>query len=128
MKTLLAIIAMLGVTFFSCSRNENINTVYAEDFATAIKAPGAQLLDVRTENEFGYGHIAGAVNIDMQNPDFVKLVKAKFNIKKPILIYCHSGRRSLRAAFVLEKQGFRLVNLYGGMIAWEQAQLPTTRD
>lgn len=38
-----------------------------------------------------------------------------------ILTVCRSGARSSAAARLLAEQGFRVVNLRGGMMAWESA-------
>jgi len=46
-----------------------------------------------------------------------------------VVMVCRSGARSAQAAVKLKKQGFVDVhNMGGGMLAWERAKLPTTRD
>jgi rhodanese-related sulfurtransferase len=48
--------------------------------------------------------------------------------KKPVLIYCASGRRSAAAAAFLKEKGFtKVVDLAGGIGAWQQAGMPVTR-
>ena len=47
---------------------------------------------------------------------------------KPIIMVCRSGSRSAGACGILSKQGFTEVyNLAGGMIAWQQSNLPTEK-
>ncbi|RRO17124.1 rhodanese-like domain-containing protein [Flavobacteriaceae bacterium 14752] len=78
-----------------------------------------QLLDVRTPAEFNQQHISKAVNIDVFKSDFVQKCQSKFEMSKPILLYCRSGQRSLNAAKKLDQIGFQdIYNLKGGMIAW----------
>ena len=49
--------------------------------------------------------------------------------KNQIFVICRSGRRSLKAAEMLESAGFESVyNVEGGMIDWEASGLPVLRD
>ena len=45
---------------------------------------------------------------------------------KKIAVYCRSGRRSAGAAGKLSYEGYKLVNLKGGIIAWKAANMPVT--
>jgi rhodanese-related sulfurtransferase len=50
---------------------------------------------------------------------------AQWSREQPLLLICHSGGRSGRAAAALSELGFSTVyNLVGGMLAWEAAGLP----
>ena len=43
-----------------------------------------------------------------------------------IVVVCHHGARSFRVALFLEQQGFsNIINLYGGMAAWQRDVEPT---
>jgi rhodanese-related sulfurtransferase len=79
------------------------------------------VLDVRTPSEFAEGHIASAVNIDQGQSDFIEKTRAALPTDKRIAIYCRSGRRSANAAGRLAVEGYRCVNLKGGIIAWKEA-------
>jgi len=82
---------------------------------------GAVVLDVRSPDEFARGHVAGAVNIDINAPGFASKV-ADFDKSKPILVNCHAGSRGAIASAELAKLGFKTVcNLEGGLSAWEKA-------
>ena len=79
------------------------------------------VLDVRTKKEFDAGHVPGAINIDVNAPDFQEKV-AKLDKSKTYLIHCAAGGRSVTACKKLAPAGFeRLVNLEGGYKAWEKA-------
>jgi len=54
------------------------------------------VLDVRTQKEFEAGHIPGAVNIDVNAPDFPERV-TKLEKNKTYLVHCGAGVRSARA-------------------------------
>ncbi|MCC7297096.1 MAG: rhodanese-like domain-containing protein [Bacteroidia bacterium] len=67
---------------------------------------GAVILDVRTKGEFQQGHIAGAVNIPL---DQLGSSIGKLKKEKAIITCCASGMRSAAAKNLLRKQGFAQV-------------------
>jgi rhodanese-related sulfurtransferase len=79
------------------------------------------LIDVRTPGEFNGGHIAGAVNIPVEELD-QRLSEVPAD--KDIVVYCRSGNRSATASRILTSSGFEGVYDMGGIIAWQQAGLP----
>jgi rhodanese-related sulfurtransferase len=50
--------------------------------------------------------------------------KAALPDSKTIAVYCRSGRRSASAANRLAAEGYKCVNLKGGIIAWKEAGMP----
>ncbi len=81
--------------------------------------PGAQIVDVRTPQEFAKGYIEGAVNLNYNDPAFLDQCVAQLDKDRPVLLYCHSGRRSALSAKLLAAKGFREVyDLAGGYVAW----------
>ncbi|MBL7979847.1 MAG: rhodanese-like domain-containing protein [Bacteroidetes Order II. Incertae sedis bacterium] len=93
-------------------------------FAEAAKQPGVQIVDVRTAQEFGMGHLAKSRNIDIMEPGFENRVQL-LDKEKPVLIYCAVGSRSARAAEIMSGLGFKTVtNLSGGIQAWGSAGMP----
>ena len=93
--------------------------VEAYTFDNLIDMGNNQIIDVRTVEEFKVGSISGSVNIDYWNPEFLTLVKKKFDKNFPLLIYCAGGGRSALAADQLHKKGFKLIyNLDGGYDAY----------
>lgn len=84
----------------------------------------AVLLDVRAPEEYASGHIEGAKLININDPSFVDEV-AKLDKDKTYYINCRSGARSGRACQYMASQGFsNLINLQGGIMAWEASRLP----
>jgi len=79
------------------------------------------VLDVRSPEEFAKGHIPGAINADINSPEF--MVKAvQFDKKQTILVNCHVGSRGAIASAKLAGLGFKTVcNLEGGLDAWEKS-------
>lgn len=78
----------------------------------------AILLDVRTPEEFGFGHLEGAMNINWYDADFKDKVAALDRLKT-VYVYCKAGGRSAKAADVMREMGFKkVVNLEGGYDAY----------
>jgi len=104
-----------------------IQSIDPEQFKKLLYLDEIQLVDVRTQEEFQAGHIKDALNIDIKQANF-KSKLSSFDKNKPILVYCRSGKRSSDAAEILKEMGFtKIVSLEGGMIAWEEADLPINK-
>ncbi len=81
-----------------------------------IVAAGARLLDVRTPEEFGAGHLRGAVNIPVAE---LRARLAEVGPRdRPVVVYCASGVRSSHAAQLLRAAGFTAVYDLGAMSNW----------
>lgn len=124
----LIIMAMSATQISSCNSNDNITSVSASEFDKEIKANSVQLLDVRTPQEYAEGHIDGASNINIQSDDFQQRAEKELSKDSTILVYCRSGRRSMEAAEMLTKLGYKVVNLKGGIIEWKGDGLPVTTE
>lgn len=78
----------------------------------------AQLIDVRTPEEFNSKHLENAVNIDYNGANFDTEI-AKLDKTKPTFVYCLSGGRSSSAVAKMQELGFtELYNMEGGMMKW----------
>ena len=100
---------------------QNYENTDPEGFAKLIAEPDVVILDVRTAEEFNEGHIENALNIDVKQSDFMQKAKATLSKEKRIAVYCRSGKRSANAATELGAEGYKVVNLYGGILAWKEA-------
>ena len=120
----LIIIIMSAIQSSGCSHNDGIVSVPATEFAKEIKTDSVQILDVRTPQEYADGHIDGAKNIDIQSDNFPQIAEKELSKDSAILVYCRSGRRSMAAAEQLAKLGYKVVNLKGGILEWQEAGLP----
>lgn len=87
--------------------------------------PGeALIVDVREPNEFTgeLGHIPGAILVPLAT---VESATKTWDREKDVVLVCRSGGRSARAARQLVELGFtRVMNMRGGMIAYNEAHLP----
>lgn len=76
------------------------------------------LIDVRTPSEYAQGHLPRSVNIPLQQLTITKKLPAA---DTEMLVYCHSGARSRRAAAALRKLGYTNVHDLGGLMHWPHA-------
>jgi rhodanese-related sulfurtransferase/SAM-dependent methyltransferase len=86
---------------------------------------GANLIDVREDNEFEAGHAEGATHIGRGVIE--RDIVGKFPDKNAeLVLYCGGGFRSALAADNLQKMGYRNVfSMIGGWTAWKEANAPT---
>jgi rhodanese-related sulfurtransferase len=83
------------------------------------------LVDVREDNEWAGGHIPGAVHAPLSR--FAEAA-ARLPKDKPVIFYCQGGVRSRRALDMAKDHGLNPEgHLGGGIAAWRDSGLPTTR-
>lgn len=111
----IASVAMIELS--SCSAQPQASV---EEFEQEMKASNIVLLDVRTPQEFRSGYIPNAININIYDNAFQAKALA-LDKSKTILIYCRSGSRSAHAANVLRKNGYKVMEMRGGIGAWRAA-------
>ena len=107
-KLLTCFFAMLGLT--SACGQQNYEDVDVQQFAALVGDTDVVVLDVRTAGEFREGYIEKA--------------KATLPADRKIAVYCRSGRRSANACRQLAAEGYQVVNLKGGIMAWTGSQMP----
>ena len=139
MKILCIISAILCILLTACGNDSSIGIIGGADGPTSIIVAGKGekamyqqitpqeakkimdsgeehiILDVREQDEFDEGHIAGAILIPYTE---IKNKSAEMlpNKDAQILVYCRSGRRSKIAAESLSKLGYTNVKEFGGII------------
>jgi thioredoxin 1 len=119
---------LLFITILLFGKSVVAQQVSIKEFAEAMaKTPNAQLLDVRTAGEYGGGHLIGAKNIDVKQPDFENKL-AELDKTKPVFVYCLSGGRSKTAHELLVKNGFTVTELAGGYLKWSSENMPVEGD
>ena len=106
---------------------KSVKNVGVEDFDRLRAGANTVVLDVRTEKEFKAGHIPGAVNLDVNAPDFQKKL-AELDKGKTYLVHCAHGARSAKACTMMDKVAFtNVVNLQPGLSEWEKAGKPVEK-
>lgn len=127
MKTLLATIILAGL--LSCqSSKPGFRSVSVDEFQHLIADSSVIRLDVRTAKEFDEGHIPNAVNIDVLQPDFLHKALSSLPRKRTIAVNCRSGKRSKKAAELLAKKGYKVVELDTGFNGWLEEGKEVTKE
>jgi rhodanese-related sulfurtransferase len=110
------------------SKTAGFKEVTAAQVTHFINREEGVVADVRSQDEFRAGHIAGALHIlptDIKSGTVPALEKRKSN---PIIVVCKSGTAAQESAGALVKAGFEQVYLLkGGLLAWEDAKMPLVR-
>ena len=102
----------------------DIRQIDPADAAQRVES-GALLLDVREPDEWTAGHAPGAKHVPLG-----ELAGRADELPKdrPIVAVCRVGGRSNKAAEALVNAGYDVVNLAGGMQAWNAAGQPVVTD
>ena len=88
-----------------------------------IEAGSHTVIDVRTPAEYEQAHIVGALNIDVEAPDFGERI-AELDPDEPYLLYCRTGRRSGLAAQQMAAAGFTDITDGAGLADLARAGAP----
>ena len=104
-------VALAAVLTFGCGRGGDVS----RPSARAMVEKGALLVDVRTPEEYAEGHIPDAINVPVQE---LEARMAELPKDRPIVVYCRSGKRSARAASMLQAAGYTSIHDLGAMSSW----------
>ena len=96
----------------------------ASTLADRLGDRSVHILDVRQPAEWRHGHIRGSQNLPLMQ---LKHRLATLPQGKTIVTVCASGHRSAAAARTLERAGYQVENLKGGMHAWARTGLPVEK-
>lgn len=91
--------------------NQSANSLECPE-AREMVANGAQLVDVRSPQEFAMGAIPGSKNLPLQA---IHSAEEHLDKSKPVIVYCASGMRSGQALGVLSQMGFNAVHNLGSI-------------
>jgi rhodanese-related sulfurtransferase len=117
------VVARAKATIKECTVSE------ARKFLT----PDTLVIDIREPEEFGRGHLPGAVLLPRGLLEFeihplVERTAAGSGVAaedRDIVLYCGTGGRSALAAETLTNMGYRnVLSMDGGIVAWAALQLP----
>ena len=98
-----------------------LNNLVPQQFLEVLQNSNKPIvIDVRTPQEFLIGHIPNAMNIDYLSDDLWERLEG-LPKDSDYLIYCRSGRRSIRTCTLMKNGGFdsqKIYNLEGGYERW----------
>lgn len=122
LKRSIVLLLFMQVSLVCCqsagAEAQIVNKEKVSSLLRQVEEGSAQLLDVRTPEEFNRGAIPGALNLDIRSEDFTEQLE-DLDKDKPVILYCQSGFRSNKAAGILLSLGFTQVLDYkGGYSDW----------
>jgi rhodanese-related sulfurtransferase len=124
------LLTLTAVSVLGCTMSSDMYKTWSvqQTYAKLATDSTIVVVDVRTPQEFmsETGHLRNARLIPVQELES-RLSELQQFKHRTILVYCRSGNRSGRASEILTKQGFTPVNMAGGMIEWNAANLPVER-
>ena len=74
------------------------------------------IIDVREDEEVAAGKIPTATHIPLGS---IEQRMNELDKSKEYIMVCRSGGRSGQATQFLENQGYKVINMTGGMMSWE---------
>ncbi len=106
-----------------------MQTISPQELSDLLSQGKAELIDVRTPVEYREIHIEGARNVPLDRLEPESLVAQRNGRSdEPLYVTCKSGKRGSQACQKFIDAGFdRVVNVDGGVDAWESADLPVVR-
>ena len=107
----LFLILTIALTVMQLKAQQSID---ANQMEQVIANPQAQIIDVRTPEEFKEGHLPNAENLDWKDQAAFLGQINDLNQNEPVYVYCLSGGRSQQAATLLAERGFTVHNYQAG--------------
>jgi len=123
MRKFVLLVLICGTLLCGCNNKEEIKVkkIDKAEVVTALDA-GALLIDVRSNIEYVEKHIDKAINIDvniiLSKEDNIIYDGKEIEKTRKIIVYCHSGNRSAKAAQKLVEMGYKNVYDFGAMDNW----------
>ncbi|MCM4159978.1 rhodanese-like domain-containing protein [Antarcticibacterium flavum] len=117
----LLLLAILATLVYSCkdASAKEIEIITAAEMQTHMKYDNLQVVDLQPEEDYKKSHLLNAHNI-IYNKDFRHNLE-NLDKKKPVAIYCTSGKVSPEAAKILKEAGFEHIYvLDGGISKWKE--------
>jgi rhodanese-related sulfurtransferase len=142
--TAAALLAAAPITFAACGGNESsssggggatieaveesstqgrIGAVSVQQAHDQLEQDAAVMVDVREPSELAESAVPGTIDIPLGQ---LEARASEIPTGKPVLVFCRSGNRSQEGAAILAAKGYDAATVEGGIIAWQDAGLPTT--
>ena len=96
-----------------------METVTPQQALEMVQTGQAYGVDVREIEEWDGGHF----DLFTLNP-LSTFDASALPTDKPVIFICRSGKRSAQACANVEPSGLQVINMEGGMLAWQEAGLP----
>lgn len=127
-KVFFSLLAVMGLSTTVGHAENHIVVLTPQEFIhQAEDDSAAVILDVRTQEEFAEGHLAGAKQLDFLDTTTFEKGMKELCKDNTYYIYCRSGRRSHGACEKMKAQGFKVLDMEGGFLNWVKQGLPVEK-
>ena len=125
LRFIISSIILSAVMFIGCAQTDVENAITVDQLREMMRSDSnLVILDVRNPYELedkSLGHIDGVLNIPL--PELEKQLSELDEFKdKDIAVICRSGNRSGTATDLLVKNGFKAVNVLGGIVQYRATE------
>lgn len=124
-ELVLAFVVTLAALIYTESRKggKSVSTHVATGM---INKEDAVVVDIRSQKDFGNGHIRGAINIPYADFD-KRMDELEKHKEQPVIIVCNIGQTSGAVTKKLKNAGFNAARLRGGITEWKGQNLPVVK-
>ena len=118
---------LLWFWFFWIEGRRGGTSLSPQQATNQVNREDGVFVDLRDDDEFREGHIAGSINIPASKLDD-RISELKKYKDKPVVLVCKVGNTAAAAGKTLKAAGFeRVARLQGGMQAWRTDNLPVVK-
>ncbi len=134
-----ALLAAAPITFAACGGGESsssgggtgveaveqgtVGAVSVQQAHDQLEKGTAVMVDVREPAELAESAVPGTIDIPLGQ---LESRASEIPTGTPVLVFCRSGNRSQEGAAILAAKGYEASTVEGGILAWQEAGLPTT--
>lgn len=124
---LVAAFVGLWVLFFLMESRRSGQVLSPQEATNKVNREGAVIVDLRDDDDFRQGHIAGSLNIPSAKLSD-RLSELKEWKDKPVILVCRLGTHSGAAARILKMAGHTQIGrMRGGIESWRGEKLPLVK-
>lgn len=122
----LAFVVVILLIFINelLSQKKKAKELSPQSLVDLMNNENAIVIDLRDKESFKNGHIINSINASPDDFEQQKMNKYK---NKSIILVCARGQQSSAVAVKIRNQGYQPLVLGGGILAWQNADLPLVK-
>lgn len=122
----LAFVVVMLLIFINelLSQKKKAKELSPQSLVDLMNNENAIVIDLRDKESFKNGHIINSINASPDDFEQQKMNKYK---NKSIILVCARGQQSSAVAVKIRNQGYQPLVLGGGILAWQNADLPLVK-